>query len=94
MKSKIAVAVLALASIQAHAKDILYAPNQIGGMIVLTDYLAPNCPAGSKQYYTTDANGQNRTYGCWVYNEPWIYAKDSSGTFHTYPITGFAAVGQ
>jgi hypothetical protein len=80
---------LVLASSVARAGDIDYASNQAGGLIVLTDETSPNCPQVWEVYYTTDANAGNRQYGCWFLQKPWVWAKDSTGKLHQYPMTNF-----
>lgn len=80
---------LLLASSVARAGDIDFSPNQAGGLIVLTDDHSPYCPGTSEVYYTTDVNGQNRQYGCWSFQKPWVLATDSRGILHQYPMTNF-----
>jgi hypothetical protein len=80
---------LLLASSVARAGDIDFAPNQAGGLIVLTDDTSQYCPGNSQVYYTTDANGGARQYGCWTFQKPWVWAKDSTGKLHQYPMTNF-----
>ncbi|NUY33266.1 hypothetical protein F0160_22540 [Paraburkholderia sp. JPY303] len=87
MKS-LAAALLIVAASTAHAGDILYTPNQANGAIVLTD-VQGRCPARTQAYYTTDAFGQVASGGCWVYSNPWVYARNWDGNSHQYLIDNF-----
>ena len=84
----IALAAALAAPLAAQAGDVFYAPNQINGAIVLTDSVG-GCPAGSNYYYTTDARGQTSPGGCWLFSEPWVYARDTAGAPHQWLIDQF-----
>jgi hypothetical protein len=84
----IALAAALAAPLAAHAGDVFYVPNQVNGAIVLTDSTG-GCPTGSNYYYTTDARGQASPGGCWIYSDPWVYARDTAGQPHQWMLEQF-----
>lgn len=84
---KLLIAALFVAA-NAHAGNLMYASNQAGGMLILTDEVR-DCPAGATAYYSTELNTMDQIHGCWLYQEPIVYAKSSDGVMHQWPVTSF-----
>jgi hypothetical protein len=78
---RIAAVLLALCAGTAHATVLAYTENQAGGLIQFTDN---PCSISGYEADITDAAGNLREQGCWMWSEPNVVVSWSTGSVMYY----------
>lgn len=77
----IAALLLALSASAAHATVLAYTENQAGGLIQFTDN---PCAISGYEADITDAGGNLREQGCWMWSEPNVVVTWNTGNVMYY----------